>query len=119
MLPFEECPDATKFNSIDMDDFEFDRNSATLSGTYYRCGTWNFEAELEECYESSQAISNAISDSITEMVIEFYGSLVDVDCDSDVHISCGPIPPEEVYEMFDDDEFRCCFLVDVEATCSI
>ena len=117
VLPFQECEDAPKFNTIDVDDFDIQRDRATLSGTYYRCGTWGFEESTEQCYESSQDLSNGISNSLTEALVEYFGGLVNVDCDSDVEVTCGPLYPDVVYEMFDDGEFRCCFLIDLDVEC--
>lgn len=118
-LPFEDCPEADQLNSIDMNDFDFSGSTGTFQGTYYRCGTWGIEENSEECYTDTVEVIAGIEEYFLDMALDYVGGFGNVSCDSEIDIACGPIYPEAVYETFDDDKFRCCFLAEIDVTCSL
>jgi hypothetical protein len=118
-LPFEECPPVDRLSTLSSDDLQISGSSATVSGTYLTCGTWGLEEEAQACYTDTNEVVVAVQETVVDLALDLVGGLFDVDCDSTVAVVCGPIPPEAVALLFEDGRFRCCFNVELEATCSL
>jgi hypothetical protein len=118
-LDFQECPEADSLQTLDASDLVLRGTEATASGTFMRCATWGFEQDAEACYADQSKLIDSIEKYLYELGFEALGGVLPVDCDVDVQTTCGPWYPEAVAEVFGDDEFRCCYNVDISATCRL
>ena len=125
MHPFETCPDAERFAGLDIArDASFSGNAVTLDETYLRClpGPVTGASDDDDTY--TQFCLSEVRDNLSDMeaivVNEFLDNVLasSVDCDVDLDVVCGPVHPEQVSEIFGDDDPRCCYLVAVDAVCS-
>ena len=123
--PFESCPAAERFADLDIArDASFSGDAVTLDETYLRClpGPVTDASDEDDAY--TQFCLREVRDNLSDMeaiiVNDFLDSVLasTVDCDVDLDVVCGPVHPEEVSEIFNDDDPRCCYLVEVAAVCS-
>jgi hypothetical protein len=118
-LPFEECPPVDRLSTLSSDDLQISGSSASVSGTYLTCGTWGMEEEAQACYTDTNEVVVSVQETVLDLALSLVGGLLDVECDSNVEVVCGPLPPEAVAALYEDGRFRCCFNVELQATCSL
>lgn len=80
-LPFQECPAVDAVRTFDESDLRVAGTTATASGTFMRCATWDFEESAGECYADSSNLYDSVHEFFYDLAFAALGGVLPVDCE--------------------------------------